>query len=82
LTLAATVTGWISDPYTPRRELGWVNEPGDDYSQPVRRLSMRWKKKNGQIRYGVIISTLEPRDVILLTKQPVVGMTKRSKKRF
>jgi hypothetical protein len=32
---------------------------------------LRWKKKNGQTCYGVIISTLEPRDVILLTKQPV-----------
>jgi hypothetical protein len=32
---------------------------------------LRWKKSNGQIRYGVIICTLEPRDVILLIKQPV-----------
>jgi Transposase DDE domain group 1 len=70
-TLAATVTEWVSDPHTPRRELGWVNDPGDDYIRPVRRLALRWKKKNGQTCYGVIISTLEPRDVILLTKQPV-----------
>src|SRR5262245_31301451 len=70
-TLAATVTEWVSDPHTPRRELGWVNEPGDDSIRPVRRLALRWKKKNGQTCYGVIISTLEPRDVILLTKQPV-----------
>src|SRR5215510_4794774 len=26
-TLAATVTEWASDPHTPRREVGWVNEP-------------------------------------------------------
>jgi Transposase DDE domain group 1 len=70
-TLAATVTEWVSDPHNQRRELGWVSEPGDDYICPVRRLAMRWKKSNGQIRYGVIISTLEPREVILLTKQPV-----------
>jgi hypothetical protein len=23
-TLTATVTEWVSDPHTPRRELGWV----------------------------------------------------------
>jgi Transposase DDE domain group 1 len=69
--LAATVTEWVSDPHTPRRELGWVKEPGDDYIRPVRRLALRWRKKNGQICYRVIISTLEPREVILLTKQPV-----------
>jgi hypothetical protein len=54
-TLTATVTEWVSDPHTPRRELGWVNYPGDDYIQPVRCLVVRWKKKNGQTCYGVII---------------------------
>ncbi len=69
--LAATVKEWVSDPHTPGRELGWVEEPGDEYVRGVRRLALRWKKKNGQMSYAVILSTLEPRDVILLTKQPV-----------
>jgi Transposase DDE domain group 1 len=69
--LAATVKEWVSDPHTPGRELGWVDEPGDEYVRGVRRLALRWKKKNGQMSYAVILSTLEPRDVILLTKQPV-----------
>jgi Transposase DDE domain group 1 len=69
--LAKTVKEWVSDPSTAGRELGWVNEPGEDYIRPVRRLALRWKKKNGQMNYAVIISTLEPRDVILLTKQPI-----------
>jgi hypothetical protein len=70
-TLAATISEWASNPHNLRRELGWVSDPGDDYICPVRRLALRWKKSSGQIRYGVIISTLEPRDVILLTKRPV-----------
>jgi hypothetical protein len=69
--LAATVKEWVSDPHTAGRELGWVSEPGDDYIRPVRRLALRWKKKSGQMSYAVIISTLEPRDVILLAKQPI-----------
>jgi Transposase DDE domain group 1 len=69
--LAGTVKEWVGDPHTLGRELGWVSEPSDDYFQPVRRLALRWRKKNGQMSYAVIISTLEPRDVILLTKQPV-----------
>ena len=69
--LAETVKEWVSDPHTAGRELGWVDEPGDEYIRPVRRLALRWKKKNGQMSYAVILSTLEPGDVILLTKQPV-----------
>jgi len=69
--LAATVKEWVSDPHTPGRELGWVDEPGDEYVRGVRRLALRWKKKNGQMSYAVILSTLEPRDVILLAKQPI-----------
>jgi hypothetical protein len=69
--LAARVKQWVSDPHTPGRELGWVTEPGDEYIRPVRRLALRWKKKKGELSYAVIISTLEPRDLILLSKQPV-----------
>ena len=69
--LAATVSQWVSDPQTPGRELGWVSEPGDEYLRPVRRLALRWKKNNGQMSHALILSTLEPEDMILLTKQPV-----------
>jgi hypothetical protein len=69
--LAATVKEWVSDPQTAGRELGWVSEPADDYLRPVRRLALRWKKKNAQISDAVIISTLEPGEVRGLTNQPV-----------
>ena len=69
--LAVTVKEWVSDPHTAGRELGWVSEPGDGYIRPARRLALRWKKKNGRMSYAAIISTLEPRDVILLAKQAI-----------
>ncbi|MCA1607001.1 MAG: hypothetical protein LC775_16375, partial [Acidobacteria bacterium] len=42
-----------------------------DYVRPVRRLALRWQLKNGQTRYGALLSTLEPREVISLVGQPV-----------
>lgn len=37
----------------------------------MRRSAVRTRKKNGQWGVGVLISTLAPRDVILLTRQPI-----------
>lgn len=69
--LAASVTTWVADPRTPGRQVGWVTTPADQYVRPVRRVAVRCQKKAGGWGYGVIISALAPRDVILLTQQPV-----------
>lgn len=69
--LAATVTDWIADPRVPGRQIGGVAEQTDAYVRPVRRIAVRTRKKNGQWGVGVLISTLAPRDVILLTRQPI-----------
>ena len=42
-----------------------------DYVRPVRRLALRWQMKNGQTKYGALISTLSPREVIGLVGQPI-----------
>ena len=73
--LAATVLTWADDPRNPRRQLGWVTEAADEYILPVHRLAARWQKKNGQWCYAVIISTLEPSDLIELTGQPTDRVT-------
>ena len=64
---AATVQEWFEDPDNPNREFGWVI-PGDsiDYVRPVKRLAIRWRKRNGQIGHQLLISTLEPREVMEL----------------
>jgi hypothetical protein len=69
--LAASVTAWVADPRTPGRQVGWVTLPPTEYARPVRRLAVRCQKKDGTWGYGVIISTLPPRDAILLTRQPL-----------
>jgi hypothetical protein len=69
--LAASVTAWVDDPRTPGRQVGWVTLPPSEYVRPVRRLAVRCQKKEGGWGYGVIISTLPPRDAILLTRQPL-----------
>jgi len=71
ITLAASVTAWVDDPRTPGRQAGWVTTPPSPYACPVRRIAVRCRKKNGDWGVGVIISTLAPRDVILLTGQPL-----------
>src|SRR5215211_4564839 len=69
--LAASVTAWVDDPRTPGRQVGWVTLPPTEYACPVHRLAVRCRKKDGTWGYGVIISTLPPRDAILLTRQPL-----------
>jgi hypothetical protein len=66
-TLAESVTQWFTDPADPSRQMGWVTAETDLYCQPVKRIAVRCRKKNGQWGYGVILSTLSPQDVLLLT---------------
>jgi hypothetical protein len=65
--LAESVREWIPDPSDPSRQMGWVSLPADLYCRPVQRIAVRCRKKNGQWGYGVIISTLSPKEVLLLT---------------
>lgn len=68
---AATVQEWFDDPHHPGRQMGWlVPEESLDYVRPVRRLAIRWPKRNGQIGHTILISTLEPRDVLRLLGRP------------
>lgn len=69
--LAASVTAWVDDPRTAGRQAGWVTTPATHYVRPVRRIAVRCQKKNGDWGVGVILSTLAPREVLLLTKQPI-----------
>lgn len=70
-TLAASVTAWVDDPRTAGRQAGWVTTPATPYVRPVRRIAVRCQKKNGDWGVGVILSTVDPREVILLTNQPI-----------
>ena len=66
-TLAENVPTWISDPCDGNRQIGWVTTQTNLYCRPVQRIAVRCRKKNGQWGVGVIISTLAPKDVLLLT---------------
>jgi hypothetical protein len=66
-TLAESVSQWISDPCDSGRQMGWVTLESGLYCRPVRRIAVRCRKKNGQWGYGVILSTLSPTEVLLLT---------------
>jgi hypothetical protein len=63
---ALSVREWVSDPRHKGRELGWAVVKEGDYAQPVRRLALRWRKRNGQRCHALLISSLEPGDVLKL----------------
>jgi hypothetical protein len=67
---ALSVREWVSDPQQKGSELGWAVVKEGDYARPVRRLALRWRKRNGQRCHALLISTLEPGDVLKL-----LGMT-------
>ncbi len=69
---AYTVKVWYTDPLHPGRQVGWAEpETTPDYVRPVKRLVVRWHKRHGQTSYGMLISTLAPRDVLGLLGQPM-----------
>jgi hypothetical protein len=69
---AATVQEWFDDPYHPDRQFGWVI-PQDtaDYVRPVKRMAIRWRKRNGQVWHHLLISTLDPQEVMQLLGRPI-----------
>jgi hypothetical protein len=68
---AATVVEWFDDPHHPERQVGWVvPEETPDYARPVRRLAIRWRKRNRQIGHDLLISTLAPAEVLELLGRP------------
>jgi hypothetical protein len=70
-SLAESVTEWVEDPRIAERQVGWVTLAPTVYSCAVRRVAVRCRKHNGQWGVGVLISTLEPHEVIELSRQPV-----------
>jgi hypothetical protein len=66
---AISVREWVADPRRPGRELGWALVKGGDYARPVRRLALRWRKRNGQRCHALLISSLEPGDVLRLLRE-------------
>lgn len=67
---ALSVSEWHKDPKRPGRELGWAIVKGGDYARPVRRVALRWRKRNGQRYHALLISTLGPEDVLRLLGRP------------
>jgi len=69
--LAGTVEHWFTDPQQPERQFGWVTEVSSAYVRPVKRIAVRCRQQDGQFAYGVLISTLSARQVLVLTGQPL-----------
>lgn len=65
--LALSVPQWHSDPRIDGRQAGWVMASAEAYEWPIRRLAVRCRKKNGQWGYGILLSSLEPEEVLALT---------------
>jgi hypothetical protein len=73
--LAQSVQHWIDDPKVQGRQVGWVRLPASDYVRPIRRLAVRCRKQNGQWGVGILISTLDPVEVLALTQPTVLPST-------
>jgi len=60
------VKEWVDDPRHRGRQLGWVEVKNESYVRDVRRLAIRWRKANGQRYHALLLSTLEPAEVMAL----------------
>jgi hypothetical protein len=68
---ALSVGEWHEDPRQRGRQLGWALVKEGDYARPVRRVAIRWQKRNGQRCHALLISTLEAEDVLRLVGRPL-----------
>lgn len=74
VTLAGRVREWVCDPAHPSREVGRVRSTRRRYTRPVTQVAVRWRKKNGQWAYGLIVSSLSAAEILAVTEQaPEVG---------
>src|SRR5262249_37315690 len=71
LGLAQSVTHWIDDPKIPSRQIGLAESVANPYLKDVKRIVVRCRKNNGQWAAGVILSTLSPKDILILTGQSI-----------
>lgn len=67
--IALTVKEWFPDPLHPGRQVGWATCGSHDYEREVRRLIVRWRKRNGQECFAALLSTLTARQVFDLLGQ-------------
>lgn len=64
---ALSVEQWHSDPRRQGRQMGWaLVKPGQYARDDIRRIALRWRKKNGQRCTAMLLSTLKPEDVFAL----------------
>jgi hypothetical protein len=66
--LAQSVARWWDDPLVPGRQLGWVREPPSEYRRPLHRIAVRCRQQNGKWAVGVLLSTLDPVEMLAETK--------------
>ena len=72
---ALSVEQWHSDPRRQGRQMGWaLVKPGQYARGDMRRIALRWRKKNGQRCTAMLLSTLEPADVLALLGKPLGQM--------
>lgn len=72
---ASTVREWFTDATKPDRQMGWVECEGMDFVRPVKRLAFRWEKRNRQVAYAMLVTTLSPAEVLKLVGEPVDRVT-------
>ena len=73
---ALSVEHWHDDARRPGRQMGWaLVKPGQYARADMRRIAVRWRKKNGQRCTAMLLSTLEPADVFALLGKPLEQMS-------
>jgi predicted DNA-binding WGR domain protein len=45
--LGRSVAEWLDDPQIPGRQVGWVTAPATEYVGEMRRVAVRWQRKDG-----------------------------------
>ena len=69
--LAESVKKWYEDFKIPGRQIGLVATEAKEYNRELKRIAVRTKKKNGQWKIGVIISTVSIEQILAFLNLPI-----------
>jgi hypothetical protein len=72
--LGKSVSEWFDDPQIEGRQVGWVESASDEYVRELRRIAVRWQKKNATWEYALVLSSLNAEEVIMETTQDLAQL--------
>jgi Transposase DDE domain group 1 len=69
--VAKKVKTWYADPQNTEREYGFVEEPLEEYPASCTCIAVRYRRRNGSWKVGLLVSTISVEQILTIMKRPM-----------